>query len=128
VIDNAQVGGSIVAFDQGSTRLAFGDWRGSIGLRGLADGDAARRWRAHAGTVNGLAFLDGGQRILSAGYDGELAEWDTQGRRLRRVRTGSPVMAPSRPPAAAPPRGGPRRHRARRRLSAGPTIHRLQRQ
>lgn len=93
VIDNAQVGGSIVAFDQGSTRLAFGDWRGSIGLRGLADGDAARRWRAHAGTVNGLAFLDGGRRILSAGYDGELAEWDTQGRRLRRVRTGSPVMA-----------------------------------
>lgn len=93
VIDNAQVGGSIVAFDQGSTWLAFGDWRGSIGLRGLADGDAARRWRAHAGTVNGLAFLDGGRRILSAGYDGELAEWDTQGRRLRRVRTGSAVMA-----------------------------------
>ncbi|MDV3239915.1 MAG: hypothetical protein LOY58_13815 [Gammaproteobacteria bacterium] len=93
VIDNAQVGGSIVAFDRDSTRLAFGDWRGSIGVRGLAGGDAVYRWRAHAGTVNGLVFLDGGRRILSAGYDGELAEWDAQGRRLRHVRTGSPVMA-----------------------------------
>lgn len=93
VITNAQVGGSIVAFDQDSTQLAFGDWRGTIGLRGLADDAAVRRWRAHAGTVNGIVFLDGGRHILSAGYDGALAEWDTHGQRLRHVQTGSPVMA-----------------------------------
>jgi len=93
VIDNAQVGGSVVAFDPGSTWVAFGDWRGTVGLRRLGDGAAVQRWRAHAGTVNGLVFLEGGRHILSAGYDGELTEWDASGRRLRQVQTGSPVLA-----------------------------------
>lgn len=93
VIANAQVGGSIVVFDEGSTQLAFGDWQGAIGLRAPLDGGGVRRWRAHAGTVNGLAFLDGGRRLLSAGYDGVLAEWDTRGRGLRQAQAGSPIMA-----------------------------------
>ena len=93
VISNAQVGGSVVSFDGGSTRLALGDWEGDIALWDLPRGDAVRQWRAHAGTVNGIAFLDHDRRILSGGYDGELAEWDAQGRPLRRISAGSPITA-----------------------------------
>jgi WD40 repeat protein len=93
VISNALVGGSIVAFNGSSTRIALGDWRGDIGLWGLPHGESVRRWRAHAGTVNGIAFLDRDRRILSGGHDGELAVWDAQGRLLQRVSAGSPITA-----------------------------------
>lgn len=93
IVSNATVGGSILAFDTDSTRLALGDWQGDIALWKLPHGEALRRWRAHAGTVNGLVFLDDDRRLLSAGYDGDLAEWNARGRLLRRVPTGSPVTA-----------------------------------
>ncbi|MFN2308799.1 MAG: WD40 repeat domain-containing protein [Gammaproteobacteria bacterium] len=96
-ISNAQVGGSVVSFDSESSRFALGDWKGDIGVWSLPGGELQRRWRAHAGTVNGLVFLDRkrdrDRRILSGGYDGDLAEWDAQGRLLRRVATGSPITA-----------------------------------
>lgn len=95
VIANASVGGSIVTFNGGSTRFALGDWKGDIGVWGLPHGKPVRQWHAHAGTVNGIAFLDQDRRILSGGYDGELAEWDAQGQTLRRVATGSPITAMS---------------------------------
>lgn len=93
IISNAQVGGSVLAFDRGSTRLALGDWQGDIALWKLPHGEPLQRWRAHHGTVNGLAFLAEDRRLLSAGYDGDLAEWDARGQLLRRVPTGSPVTA-----------------------------------
>lgn len=93
LISNAHVGGSIVSFDGGSTRLALGDWKGGIGLWGMPHGDPLRRWHAHDGSIHGLAFLDRDRRLLSGGYDGELAEWNTQGRLLRRVTTDSPITA-----------------------------------
>lgn len=93
VISNALVGGNIVSFDGGSTRLALGDWRGKIGLWGLPQGTSIRVWHAHTGTVYGIAFFDRDRRILSGGYDGYLAEWDAQGRLLRRSSAGSPIMA-----------------------------------
>ena len=93
VISNAHVGGNIVSFDGGSTRLALGDWKGNIGLWSLPQGTSVRMWHAHAGTVYGIAFLDRDRRILSSGYDGDLAEWDAQGRLLRRISAGSPIMA-----------------------------------
>jgi WD40 repeat protein len=95
VITNAQVGGSIVGFDSGSTRFALGDWEGDIRVWALPHGGPLRQWRAHAGTVNGLAFLDGNRRLLSGGYDGDLAEWDEHGGLVRRIATGSPVTAMS---------------------------------
>ena len=93
VIPNAHTGGSLVVFNQASTQLASGGWEGDIEIWTLPDGKSLRHWRAHAGTVNGIAFLDHDRRILSGGYDGELAEWDAQGRILRRVPSGSPVTA-----------------------------------
>lgn len=93
VIANANVGGSIVTFDSASTRVALGDWKGDIGLWSLSDGKSLQRWHAHAGSVHGIAFLDRDRRILSGGYDGALAEWNAQGRLLRRIATGSPITA-----------------------------------
>lgn len=93
VINNANVGGSIVTFDSASSRIALGDWKGNIGLWSLPDGKHLRRWHAHAGSVHGIAFLDDDRRMLSGGYDGTLAEWDARGRLLRRIATGSPITA-----------------------------------
>jgi WD40 repeat protein len=93
VIADAHTGGSIVAFDAGSTRLASGGWDGEIALWKLPEGQSLHQWRAHAGTVNGIVFLKGDRRLLSGGYDGDLAEWDAQGRLLRRVAAGSPITA-----------------------------------
>lgn len=93
VIADAHVGGSVLAFDAGSTRLASGGWDGEIALWRLPDGQSLHHWRGHAGTVNGILFLEGDRRLLSGGYDGDLAEWDAQGKLLRRVSAGSPITA-----------------------------------
>ena len=93
VIADAHTGGSVVAFDAGSTRLASGGWDGAIAVWRLPQGQRLQQWRAHAGTVNGIVFLQGDRRLLSGGYDGDLAEWDAQGRLLRRVAAGSPITA-----------------------------------
>ncbi len=93
VIPNANVGGSIVAFNAASTVLASGGWDGAVQLWNLPDGKPLRQWRAHSGTVNGIVFLDHDRRILTGGYDGEFAEWDVQGRLLRRAPADSPITA-----------------------------------
>jgi WD40 repeat protein len=93
VIPNANVGGSIVAFNAASTQLASGGWDGDLQLWSLPDGKPLRHWSAHVGTVNGIAFLDHDRRILTGGYDGEFAEWDAQGKQLRRMPAGSPITA-----------------------------------
>lgn len=93
VIPNANVGGSIVAFNAASTELASGGWDGAVQLWKLPDGKPLLHWRAHSGTVNGIVFLDHDRRIFTGGYDGEFAEWDAQGRLLRRVPADSPITA-----------------------------------
>ena len=93
IIDDAHVGGSVLAFDAGSTRLASGGWDGEIALWKLPEGNPVRHWRAHAGTVNGIVFLDNDRRILTGGYDGELALWNSRGEPLRRLPAGAPITA-----------------------------------
>ena len=93
VIANASVGGSIVAFNGSSTRIALGDWKGDIAVWELSEEKRLHRWHAHHGSVHGIAFLDRDRRILSGGYDGELAAWDAQGRQLHRISAGSPILA-----------------------------------
>lgn len=93
VIPNANVGGSIVAFNAASTVLASGAWDGAVQLWNLPDGKPLQQWRAHAGTVNGIFFLDHDRRILTGGYDGTFAEWDSQGKLLRRVTADKPITA-----------------------------------
>ncbi len=89
---DAHGGGSVVAFSQAGELLASGGWAGTLRLWQLPGGEALRHWQAHRGTVNGIAFLDGGRRLLTAGYDGVLAEWGVGGESIRQRATPAPVM------------------------------------
>jgi WD40 repeat protein len=91
--EDAHTSGSVVAFNQGSTLLASGGLGGWVSLWSLPEGGAGPGWRAHDGPVTGLAFIDGQDRILSAGWDGTLALWSQPGVLERRLVTTGPVTA-----------------------------------
>jgi WD40 repeat protein len=89
--EQAHNGGSVVTFSQSGDRMASGGWEGVVQLWRLPDGKRVSRWRAHDDSVNGLAFVGGDRRVLTAGYDGVLAEWSPGGKPLRRIQTPAPV-------------------------------------
>ncbi len=91
--EDAHTSGSVVAFNQDSTLLASGGLGGWVRLWRLPDGTAGPGWRAHEGPVTGLAFVDGGDQILTAGWDGTLALWSRAGALARRLKTGNPITA-----------------------------------
>ncbi len=91
--EDAHTSGSVLAFNQDSTLLASGGLGGWVRLWRLPEGTAGPGWRAHEGPVTGLAFVDGGDQILTAGWDGTLALWSRPGRLARRLETGEPVTA-----------------------------------
>lgn len=91
IIQDAHGGGSRVVFNGASTVLASGGWDGELRLWRLPHGEPLHRWHAHRGTVNGIAFLDNDTRILTAGYDGYLRDWNAKGGLLRQARTPSPI-------------------------------------
>lgn len=85
-VDDAHVGGSIVAFNPEETLLASGGWEGNIRLYALPGGGDAGGWKAHDDSVNGLLFMDSGE-LLSAGYDGKVVRWQRDGTRERMLET-----------------------------------------
>ncbi|NNG12520.1 MAG: WD40 repeat domain-containing protein [Halobacteria archaeon] len=89
--EQAHSGGSVVAFSQSGDRMVSGGWEGVVQLWRLPDGERVSRWRAHDDSVNGLAFVAGDRRVLTAGYDGVLVEWSLGGKPLRRIQTPAPV-------------------------------------
>jgi len=91
IVEDAHTGGSRVVFNHASTVLASGGWEGELRLWRLPHGAPLRMWRAHRGTVNGIAFLNKDTRILTAGYDGYLKEWNAVGGLMRQSRTPSPI-------------------------------------
>ena len=91
VIPDAHSGGSALTTSPDARLVASGGWSGRIRLWQLPDGSPAGGWRAHGDSVNGIVFLGGGSRLMSAGYDGRMAIWDLAGRRLKDWDTGSPV-------------------------------------
>ena len=82
---------SVLVFNQDSTLLASGGLGGWVRLWRLPGGAEGPRWRAHDGPVTGLAFVDGADRVLTAGWDGTLALWSRSGALVRRLETGIPV-------------------------------------
>jgi WD40 repeat protein len=89
--ERAHSGGSVVAFSRSGALLASGGWEGTVHLWQLPQGSHVRRWQAHEGTVNGIAFIAADRQIVTAGYDGVLASWNTGGGRVARIDTGAPV-------------------------------------
>ena len=84
-------GGSTVAFSQSGELLASGGWEGRVIIWRLPGGEKLYRWHAHQDSVNGVVFADSDTRVVTAGYDGVLAEWTLGGVALRRIMTPSPI-------------------------------------
>ncbi len=57
----------------------------------MPDGSHIHKWQAHKGSVNGILFLEGDSRLISGGFDGKIAEWDTGGNEIRSITTPSPI-------------------------------------
>ena len=89
----AHSGGSVVRFSQGGELLASGGWEGSVIIWRPSGGGPLYRWQAHRDSVNGLAFTDHDRHVVTAGYDGLLAEWTLGGSALRRMMTPSPITS-----------------------------------
>jgi len=88
---HAHNGGSIVGFSQSGELLASGGWEGRVFIWRLPGGEPMYRWQAHQDSVNGLVFTDNDTHVVTAGYDGWLAEWALGGAALRRVMTPAPI-------------------------------------
>jgi WD40 repeat protein len=93
IIQDAHSGGNVVRFNHAGTLLASGGWEGRVTLWRLPDGKTSASWKAHEGSVNGLAFMKNDVNLISAGYDGVLAQWHTDGGLLRRIQTPAPITA-----------------------------------
>lgn len=70
-----------VALNAQGTRLAVAEGA-EVGLYDTAEGRALARCAGHDGPVWGLAFQPGGERLASAGRDGQLRLWDPNGNQL----------------------------------------------
>jgi len=92
VIEDAHSGGSIVAFNAQSTRLASGGWAGVVKVWTVPSGKLKKSWQAHSDSVNGIYFYKRGSNLVTAGYDGYLKLWTLNGRLKRKIFTGSPIM------------------------------------
>ncbi len=93
-------GGSALAINHKSDRLASGGWSGKLKVWNLPKGETQRIWQAHDKSVAGVAYGRDDQYVVSAGLEGEIAVWQPDGRLIKRWESGSPitafVMAPSR--------------------------------
>jgi len=89
--EDAHRGGTVVAFSQSGELLASGGWSGTVQLWQLPQGSAVRHWRGHGDSVNGIAFLDADQQLVTAGYDGILERRGLGGELLQQVSGLIPV-------------------------------------
>jgi WD40 repeat protein len=83
--EDAHRGGTVVAFSQSGELLASGGWSGTVQLWQLPQGSAVRHWRGHSDSVNGIAFLDADQQVVTAGYDGILERRGLGGELLQQL-------------------------------------------
>jgi WD40 repeat protein len=90
--DDAHSVGVSLAYSSDSQQLASGGAEGTIRLWRMPQATALTRWQAHAGAVQGLAFLRQDRMLLSAGWDGTLATWDSDGNLLARVHSVGPII------------------------------------
>lgn len=100
IIQDAHSGGSTLATSPDSRVVASGGWSGWVRLWNLDDGSPRAAWKAHGDSVNGILFLDGGNRLLTFGYDGRMAYWRPDGQLIEAHSAGSPVTAFAAAPAA----------------------------
>ncbi len=91
VQDSEHTGGQVVAFSPDGRWVVSGGWEGNIQLWRNPGGESVRSWRAHQGTVNGIVFDAGSGEFVTAGYDGKLVRWDTDGRQYETTTLPAPA-------------------------------------
>ncbi|MCR4346826.1 MAG: hypothetical protein NUV55_06460 [Sulfuricaulis sp.] len=91
VLRDVHNNGYALAFGSESKTFASGGSEGRIRLWTLPEGKEVAGWAAHAGSLQGLQFLNHDREILSAAYDGVLARWTRDGTLLKRFVTPSPI-------------------------------------
>jgi len=89
--EDAHRGGTVVAFSRSGELLASGGWSGTVQLWQLPQGSAVRHWRGHSDSVNGIAFLDADQQVVTAGYDGILERRGLDGGLLQQLTGLAPI-------------------------------------
>ncbi len=90
--ESAHSGGSLVAFNSTGDLMISGGWEGGVRLWRMPGGALQNSWLAHVSSVNGAVFSADGKRVVTAGYDGTLAEWTVDGVLVRRISASQPVM------------------------------------
>ena len=94
--DDAHSVGVSLAYSSDSQRLASGGAEGTIRLWRMPQATALTHWQAHAGAVQGLAFLRQDRMLLSVGWDGSIATWniggDGDGKLLARRQSVGPII------------------------------------
>lgn len=91
VMQDAHSGGSAVAINSASNRLVSGGWAGKLKIWILPEGKLLKQWKAHKGSVNGIAFIDHDKSIITAGYDGRVVVWDLSGNKRYEWNSGSAI-------------------------------------
>ncbi len=87
--ERAHSGAEALDFDAASGLLASGGWDGGVALWRPGDAAPIRRFDAHDGYVQGVAFSRG--RLVTAGADGLIRVWDRGGAQVARRDTGTPI-------------------------------------
>ena len=107
IMENAHSGGSALAINATSNTLVSGGWAGKVKIWTLPEGKLIRNWKAHSGSVNGIAFIDNDQTIVTAGYDGRVVMWDLNGNKRSEWNSGSAIRAFSLVPGGKAVSGHP---------------------
>lgn len=84
--------GRVLALNSERRWAAVGTADGRLEVMRMSDGSEVAVWTAHSDSVNGLAWLPGGE-LLSGGYDGRLVRWDARGHRLQASAVVAPITA-----------------------------------
>jgi WD40 repeat protein len=84
IYDNGGGGGRVysVVFNPDGTRVAIGgqvgtSWAGTISIRDTRSGKELTSLRGHTDAVTSLEYLDGGQYLVSGGWDNHVRLWDS---------------------------------------------------
>lgn len=93
VMPDAHAGGSALSMSKTGKRLASGGWSGILKIWEMPSGKLLHQWKAHQDSINGIAFTDEDNAVLTAGLDGRVAIWRLNGRMIREWQTGDRILS-----------------------------------
>jgi WD40 repeat protein/serine/threonine protein kinase/formylglycine-generating enzyme required for sulfatase activity len=76
-----------IAFSPDETQAAVADFRGPVDLWDVKKGERLAQLGKHEGGALAVAYFSEGKKLLSAGRDGKLKQWDVAARKLLREQS-----------------------------------------